>query len=63
MMGFWLSGKSSIFDNMKVKKFKKKLPKGFKHDPELDKIAHVNWFPEKYARACEAMKGVKLPKL
>lgn len=60
---------------MKVKKTKSKLPKRKSvepfvkynprdhHDPELDKISHVNWFPEKVAQANEALKNVKLPKL
>jgi hypothetical protein len=60
---------------MKVKKPTTKLPKRRniepwnrydprdKYDPELDKISHVSWFPEKVARAGEALKNVKLPKL
>lgn len=60
---------------MKVKKTKSKLPKRrsiepevlnkpqHRHDPELDKIAHISWFPKKVAEAGEALKNVKLPKL
>jgi hypothetical protein len=54
---------------MKVKKNKIKLPKRRsiepqdRYDPELDKYANINLFPEKVARANEMLKGVKLPKL
>jgi hypothetical protein len=60
---------------MKVKKTNSKLSKWKgtetwnkydprdRYDPELDKYKDVNLFPEKYARACEALKNVKLPKL
>jgi hypothetical protein len=60
---------------MKVKKTTSKLPKrkivepfvkyhpGDHYDPELDKIAHISWFPEKVARANEVLKNIKLPNL
>ena len=60
---------------MKVKKSKSKLPKrrnveprvlykpNDRYDPELDKYKDVNWFPEKYAQACEVVKNIKLPNL
>jgi hypothetical protein len=60
---------------MKVKKTKSKLPKRKnvepfvkydprdQYDPELDKYKGVDWFPEKTARAIEALKNVKLPNL
>jgi hypothetical protein len=60
---------------MKVKKTKSKLPKRrsiepqvlnkpqHRHDPELDKLGDLSWFPEKVARANEALKNIKLPNL
>ena len=60
---------------MKVKRIKSKLPKRKNaepfvkydsrdhYDPELDKYGDVSWFPEKVARANEALKNVKLPNL
>jgi hypothetical protein len=60
---------------MKVKKTKSKLPKRRgvepwnkydprdRHDPELDKLGDISWFPEKVAQANEALKNVKLPNL
>ena len=60
---------------MKLEKTKTKLPKRKNvepfvkydprdhYDPELDKYGDVSWFPEKLARANEALKNVKLPKL
>ena len=60
---------------MKVKKTRSTLPKrknaeAFSkydprdhYDPELDKYKDVCLFPEKVARANEALKNVKLPNL
>lgn len=48
---------------MKVKKPKVKLPKGFKHNPELNKYSSVVLFPDKLARANEILKKTKLPKI
>ena len=75
MMCFYLKEMATIFDNMKVKKTKSKLFKRRgsepwnkydprdRHDPELDKIAHISWFPKKVAEAGERLKNIKLPNL
>jgi hypothetical protein len=48
---------------MKVKKPKIKLPKGFKHNPELNKYSNVVLFPDKLARANEILKKAPPPKI
>jgi hypothetical protein len=54
--------KSKLFKRKGTEPWNKYDPRD-RYDPELDKYKNVDWFPEKTARANEALKNVKLPKL